>query len=212
MTEIKCKICDNRYFTYLSKGNKKITCSKECHSELKRRKMKGNNNGFKKGMISLRKGVKHSKETKLKMSIAQKGNKYCLGKKWTKEELKHRSDGVKKAYKEGRMKHMEAIWKETAKRFTGKGNPNWNNGSSFESYGKEFNNILKEFIRKRDNYKCQECNYTEKKLGYKLSIHHIDYDKKNNKLNNLISLCKSCHAKTNFNRKDWQEHYTITIS
>ncbi|GAG97080.1 unnamed protein product, partial [marine sediment metagenome] len=57
---------------------------------------------------------------------------------------------------------------------------------------------LKGQIRRRDNYTCQQCGYTEKKLGYKLSVHHIDYDKKNNNINNLISLCRVCHSQTNF--------------
>jgi len=83
----------------------------------------------------------------------------------------------------------------------------WRDGISFEPYGLEFNKELKEQIRKRDDYKCQECGYTEKQLGYKLSIHHIDYNKKNNKPNNLISLCKSCHSKTSFNRENWVEYY-----
>ena len=34
-----------------------------------------------------------------------------------------------------------------------------------------------------------------------LAIHHIDYNKKNNKEENLITLCRSCNVKVNFNRK-----------
>jgi hypothetical protein len=30
-----------------------------------------------------------------------------------------------------------------------------------------------------------------------------DYDKKNCDPKNLITLCNSCHSKTNFNRKKW---------
>jgi len=86
-------------------------------------------------------------------------------------------------------------------------NPQWLGGLSFEPYSPEFNNELKEKIRKRDSNICQECSYTEEQLGYTLSIHHIDYDKKNNDEANLISLCKSCHQKTNFNREDWINYY-----
>ena len=78
-------------------------------------------------------------------------------------------------------------------------------------YGIEFTKELKEEIRKRDNYICQECNFTEEELGYSLSIHHIDYNKDNNNPNNLISLCKSCHAKTGFNRNDWANHFQSKI-
>jgi len=41
------------------------------------------------------------------------------------------------------------------------------------------------------------------KKTQKLSVHHIDYDKMNSNEKNLISLCVSCHGKTNINRKHW---------
>lgn len=90
-------------------------------------------------------------------------------------------------------------------------NPAWMGGLSFYPYTPEFNNKLKGFIRKRDNYTCQECGYSENILGYKLSIHHIDYDKTNNNENNLISLCKSCHGQTCFNRADWTKYYAEKV-
>jgi len=80
-------------------------------------------------------------------------------------------------------------------------------GKSFEPYGLKFNNKLRKLISERDKHVCQECKLTEDQLGYKLSIHHIDYNKKNNSSNNLISLCKSCHAQTNFKRNDWSKYY-----
>jgi len=93
----------------------------------------------------------------------------------------------------------------------GENNYCWRGGSSFEPYGTEFNDELKDYIRWMDNYECQCCGYTEKQLGYKLSVHHIDYDKKNNSIRNLISLCKLCHGKTNFNRDDWINYFRIII-
>lgn len=89
---------------------------------------------------------------------------------------------------------------------------NWLGGISFEPYGIEFNRDLKRKIRERDNYMCQECGMTEIELGYILSVHHIDYDKQNNSENNLISLCRSCHCQTNFNRDDWTEYYQNELS
>jgi ribosomal protein L31 len=85
--------------------------------------------------------------------------------------------------------------------------PNWQGGKSFEEYPIEFSKVLRKYIRERDNHICQECNFTEEQLGYKLSVHHIDFNKKNNNPNNLISLCKSCHAQTNFNREDWEKYF-----
>ena len=39
--------------------------------------------------------------------------------------------------------------------------------------------------------------------GRRLCVHHIDYDKENLDFDNLISLCHSCHGKTNFNQNYW---------
>lgn len=68
-------------------------------------------------------------------------------------------------------------------------------------YSEEFNNKLKWKIKKRDGYKCTECGGTENLL-----IHHIDYDKSNCEMDNLITLCRKCHYKTmpdNGNRWRW---------
>ncbi len=90
-------------------------------------------------------------------------------------------------------------------------NPAWLGGKSFEEYGEEFTEGLKETIRERDNYTCQECGFTQEELGYTLSIHHMDYNKKNNNPDNLISLCRSCHQQTNFRREDWMGYFQNKI-
>lgn len=61
---------------------------------------------------------------------------------------------------------------------------------------------------KRDNFKCKKCD----KWSNNLLVHHIDNSRKtgklNNNLDNLITLCKSCHAIIHgqpslFNRSDF---------
>lgn len=92
----------------------------------------------------------------------------------------------------------------------GKNNPNWKKGISKFPYSFIFDNYLKEQIRKRDNYKCQKCGKLEKELiGFhkKLSIHHIDYNKKNCKKSNLITLCNRCNSKVNFQRRFWKNYF-----
>ena len=81
---------------------------------------------------------------------------------------------------------------------------NWKNGVSKLPYPMTWTEELKKQIRHRDNYTCQICGKSEKKNAMKLCIHHIDYNKKNCKENNLISLCKSCHTPTHYNRKYWE--------
>lgn len=93
--------------------------------------------------------------------------------------------------------------------------PNWLGGKSFEPYGIKFNRRFKERIRVRDNHTCQKCSikqgFGKNELPYKLSIHHIDYDKQNNSLDNLISLCTTCHIKTNFNREYWTGFFNEVV-
>lgn len=89
--------------------------------------------------------------------------------------------------------------------------PTWKGGKSYELYGVEFDNNLKKIIRQRDNLTCQECLRDESSFNSRLSIHHIDYNKKNNLYNNLISLCKSCHTKTNWNRDHWEKYFKMRV-
>jgi len=84
-------------------------------------------------------------------------------------------------------------------------NGSWLGGISFEPYGLEFNGKLKSFIRKRDNYTCQICD--KKENGRAHCCHHVDYCKQNNEPENLVTLCNSCHSKTNSNRQYWQNYF-----
>ena len=89
---------------------------------------------------------------------------------------------------------------------TGEKNPSWKGGISFFPYCEKFNNVLKERIRNRDNRTCQNCRKTEADNGEKHSIHHIHYDKENC-YPDLITLCRSCNAKANNNRDEWELCY-----
>lgn len=58
---------------------------------------------------------------------------------------------------------------------------------------------LRRIVRDRDKDTCQHCGITEKEVGKKLDVHHInpfrnfDCHEKANDLSNLITLCPSCH-------------------
>jgi hypothetical protein len=99
----------------------------------------------------------------------------------------------------------------------GYGNGNWKGGKSFEPYSSDFNAKLKKEILKRDNEKCQFDN------GYKdspyksthkgvLCIHHIDYDKKNSKPMNLITLCARHNSIVNKVREYWTKYFRDIMS
>jgi hypothetical protein len=110
-------------------------------------------------------------------------------------------------------KYQYKIHPETNPMYGKKGNlsHSWLGGKSYEPYSIEFSNELKEQIRKRDNYTCQNCNMTEEEHlivhGCVLNIHHIDYNKKNSNEKNLITLCRPCNLKANYNRDYWCQIY-----
>lgn len=74
-------------------------------------------------------------------------------------------------------------------------------------YPVEFKKI-KKYIKKRDNFACVLCGTAKKRLD----VHHIDYDKKNNEENNLITLCFRCHMLTNFQRNFWETLFSALLS
>lgn len=81
--------------------------------------------------------------------------------------------------------------------------PNWQGGVSYEEYDYSFSPKMKEDIKIRDNHECQICMSTNDQLH----IHHIDYNKQNSTEENLITLCNSCHSKTNWQRESWIEFF-----
>lgn len=168
------------------------------------------------------KGRHHSEETKIKISNASSGRMpWILGKHHSDEAKKK----ISKALTGKKLYLSEDERKRRSERFSGANNPmfnhkfyrekspNWLGGKSFELYGLDFDKQHKQAIRYKDNYRCQHCFRHESELRtttnkpYKLAIHHIDYDKKNNKPENLISLCRPCHAQTNYKRNDWVKYF-----
>lgn len=82
----------------------------------------------------------------------------------------------------------------------------------YKSYPKAWNDNLRNLIRARDLFQCQECRVvsTTQKNAYNnydepiLDIHHIDYNRHNLSPDNLITLCHGCHSKTNSGRTAWR--------
>jgi hypothetical protein len=88
--------------------------------------------------------------------------------------------------------------------------PLWKGGISCEPYcdawaDKEY----KISILERDDHQCQnpDCWGTIKNL----TIHHIDYNKKNCGPSNLITLCRSCNSRANRNREWHKNFYRIIM-
>jgi len=183
-------------------------CSK-CNEQLINYQAK--NHLCRKCWIKSRIGYKHNKKTIAKMKLAwlllrkfifikcKQCNKEFKIISW-KSFRKFCSLKCSSTFRKGikRPKHSKSMIKVL--------NPNWHGGISKLPYSFEFTEQLKKRIRNRDNYKCKLCNKIKK-----LFIHHIDYNKQNCKENNLISLCKKCHSKTNGNRDYWYAYFSYLL-
>ena len=153
-----------------------------------------------KNIIKSQIGRKHSDKTKQIMKEKHKG------KIISEETIKKQIKTIKEQYKNGRVPWNKGLTKFDDNRIvSGEKCGAWQNGKSFEIYPQEFKQI-KKFIYERDNYQCQYPNCVER--HGRLHAHHIDYDKKNNNPENLITLGTSCHSKTiGKNRNYWTVFY-----
>jgi hypothetical protein len=149
-----------------------------------------------------RKWYRHSQETKDKISKSNKWkNSWRKFSKETIEKFKNRKPPMlwKKHSEESRLKMSNSrTWK-----YSWEKSWNWQGGISFEQYSVDWTETLRRSIRERDWYVCQMpwCNKQQWDVVH--HIHHIDYNKHNCDPSNLITLCISCHMKTNFNRSWW---------
>jgi len=171
-----------------------------------------------KKMSDVRKGKKLTKNHRMKISNANSGKNHPLyGKKHTDKSKLKMSESSKgknsgeKHYLYGQHRSEEVknkISKNKIGKCMGKNNSNWKGGISCEPYCQNWSSDLKEYIKERDENRClnPDC------LGniHRLSVHHIDYNKKNCEPQNLITLCTSCNSRANKDR-EWHEAWYQTI-
>ena len=77
-------------------------------------------------------------------------------------------------------KSCQAIWRNSIV-YIGENHPNWRGGES------TYKNIL---LRTKILPICSKCRTKDKRV---LAVHHLDRNRKNNKVENLIWLCHNCH-------------------
>ena len=142
-------------------------------------------------------GKKHTIETRKKISNANKGKKRS-------DEFKRRlrvlMTGENNPAKrlEVRLKISQRV-KETHWDCSLEKSPSWRGGVSFLPYRPDKH--LRKLINKLDGNICVLCGENREYIG----LHHIDYDKLNNDIDNLCILCHSCNSKVNKGREFWQQ-------
>lgn len=77
-----------------------------------------------------------------------------------------------------------------SKRMMGEGNSWHKDGKGNTPYQMGFKSYVRKAVLKRDDYKCAICDGT-----HRLTIHHVDENKTNDTLWNLITLCQACHLR-----------------
>jgi len=163
-----------------------------------------------------------SVEQRAKISAALKGHKGNVGyipTPETRAKLSAMRKGKPKsaawrakigAANRGKIRSAETRAKISASlkgKFAGPKHPLWLGGLSRAPYAWEWNEELREEVRRRDGYKCQLCGMTQDENGRALTCHHQDYCKVNCDPVNLVTLCHACHSRTNINREYWEAFF-----
>ena len=153
---------------------------------------------------TFKKGCKISAETRQKISKARKGIKVS---EEIRQKIRQTLTGRKRPEISGENSHMQRPEVREKLRLANLGckNPAWRGGIACLPYSVDWTKTLRKSIRERDRYTCQICGSEQGDTTY--PVHHIDYNKKNCNPNNLITLCKKCHMKTNHNRKYWIKYF-----
>lgn len=80
----------------------------------------------------------------------------------------------------------------TSAMWTGEGNPQWKDGRSYERYGPGYwGRKVRAAVIARDKV-CRDCGQWDDRPRA-MHVHHLDGDRKNHDLGNLLLLCLACH-------------------
>jgi hypothetical protein len=190
-------------------------------------------------MSRVRRGKPHSKEHSENIGRALKGRVFTpewreklrqarLGKKATPETRKKmsesrsgennsffgrsHSDETKRYVSDYRIKNGIA---------SGKNNPMYINGSSYEPYCKKFNPEFRRRVRSFFKDTCQMCGHVHTRGEKNMTVHHVNFRKDSCCSTDVVPLfvtvCtgekgnRSCHAKTNHDRDYWEICFTQLI-
>ena len=166
---------------------------------------KKNTNGFKKGQSAWNKGVAWSQEIKDKVSQAKKGKPSTFkGRKHTAKARKIIGEKAKgrTAWNKGTKGVMKSnSGSFTSEKMSREKHPFWRGGISKLPYAYIFTKSFKKQVKERDNHTCIICKTKED-----LVIHHINYEKTDCRMENVITLCRVCNSIVNYNRDYWKSY------
>ncbi len=119
-----------------------------------------------------------------------------------KKGYKHTEEAKRKIAEASKGRFLSLKGRKILSERMKKNNHFFKNGENRNPYGFG-HNYMKVRVLKRDEYKCRLCN-----SGERIFVHHIDFDKRNNVVENGICLCDKCHGfihSKKSNNFDWQK-------
>jgi len=155
---------------------------------------------FKNGMYCCSEFSSQCPEIRKKNSKGGKGKKKPGTSTRLKGRTKENDEGKRRGAKKQSeyMKNGGALYSQSfitredrrkqAEKISGPNHPLWNPNREqrFAPYTEEFE-INKPKVRKRDNYICQLCFKSGR------TVHHIDENKQDSSIENMVNLCGRCH-------------------
>lgn len=97
--------------------------------------------------------------------------------------------------------NFDCLGKHNERRYSGEGNPNYKGGDWEHNYRGHNWAIVRNSVRERDDYTCQNCDSGRDELGQIPDCHHIKpehtFDDRTDAHyeENLVLLCRYCHNK-----------------
>lgn len=228
---VYCGNCGNPIETtpYYTKTRKKQFCDKACFAQWKRNSTPSGTDSPFYNRIEIRCAFCSSLIYRTRSKIDNHKNQFCnknCNNNWNKLNVKRGAENwkyntvekpcsycgklVKRQYwqangYEHTFCNTECHGKWRSENMTGENSPLWQGG--FIEYRGANWHKQRELARKRDNDTCQHCGITKNQIGRELDVHHIvpfrhfdDY-RIANALDNLITLCGSCHMKAEPRKK-----------
>lgn len=138
--------------------------------------------------------------------VSKVHNKRFCSKKCWRESYKEKIYANRKAWRNRNLERERKRWQEYAKQKEIE-NPNWNRErarlfrvrhphQNAVNHDREHFDGNKLPVMERDSFTCRVCGFVGSGyVDHRLAVHHRDGSRKNNTMDNLITLCDPCHRK-----------------
>jgi hypothetical protein len=97
-------------------------------------------------------------------------------------------------------------------RFAGEKHPMWEGGISRLPYPPGWSKQYRNEVRHAYGCMCPLCFKTTAQNGWRLDVHHIDHNKNNIAITNLIPLCKQCHGNVKKDKEYYHRLFTELVA